>query len=541
MGALILTVWVSAVSASTPVALPSAQITLLDGTWEGRLSDTGGSSDSGHWQPIRVPGNLPFQGVKYDGVLWLRVAFTVADTSQDYAVRIPMAANAYEIFVNGVEVGRRGRIGPNGELLEKDLRSHVYRLPKEALRADGPNVLALRLRTFYGNGGVMASGVFAGPEVLVRDANDQRIAKVSMLVSLFLFAGFFHLVLFLVRTPERHYLSFALLSAGLASITAGINTLGYLLTSNVDFNAYLVFIPLQLLPFCFVLFFSDFFGHRVAWLKRGTLAFGLFGVVALVSSTVHHPLYPFFEGVVMPTSVLVLSGALLISVWWTVQGIKERQFGARAIATGLVVYALTGVLELAWTFDMVPFRVDSHLGFAFFIGAMVVGIASRFAWLHRQVEAGQRDALTGCLTRHGFKERMSRSLDEPATSTCIMLDLDHFKHINDAHGHQTGDRVLMAAGHAMREVLRQSDCVVRWGGEEFLVVLPGQNTQHAIDIAQRIQMALRTQKVENLSITASFGIATRSNGEAFDTWLNRADQALYNAKQAGRNCIRAAA
>lgn len=528
-------------SAAAPVAVPSTQTTLLDGTWQGRLSDRGSSGDSGDWQPIRVPGNLPFQGVKYDGVLWLRLAFTVTDTSQDYAVRIPMAANAYEVFINGVEVGRRGRIGPNGELLEKDLRSQVYRLPKEALRTDSANVLALRLRTFYGNGGVMAPGVLAGPEGLVRDANDQHIAKVSMLVSLFLFAGFFHLVLFLVRTRERHYLSFALLSASLASITAGINTLGYLLTSNVDFNAYLVFVPLQLLPFCFVLFFSDFFGRRVVWLKRGTLAFGALGVAALVSSTVHHPLYPFFEGVMMPVSVLVLSGALLLSVWWTVQGIKERQFGARAIATGLVVYALTGVMELAWTFDRVPFRVDSHLGFAFFIGAMVVGIASRFAWLHRQVEAGQRDALTGCLTRHGFKERLSRSRDEPATSTCIMLDLDHFKHINDAHGHQTGDRVLMAAGHAMREVLRQGDCVVRWGGEEFLVVLPDQNMQHAMNIAERIQMALRAEEVDNLSITASFGIATRTSGEPFDTWLDRADKALYNAKQAGRNCIRAAA
>jgi diguanylate cyclase (GGDEF)-like protein len=540
MSALLLSLWVSTVAVS-PVALSSSRVTALDGTWEGRLSDEGGAGETGEWRGVQVPGNLPFQGIKYDGVLWLRQRFTVPEGAGDYAVHIPMAANAYEVFINGTLVGSRGRIGPSGELLEKDLRGQVYRLPKETLRADGPNTLALRLRTFYGNGGVMAPGVFAGPEGLVRDAHALGVAKVSMLVSLFLFAAFFHGVLFLVRTRERHYLSFAFLCTGLASITAGINTLGYLVTSNVDFNAYLVFVPLLVLPFCFVLFFSDFFGRRVLWLKRGTLAFGAAGMLCLVSSTVHHPLYPFFEGVVMPFSVLALSAALLLSVWWTVLGVKEKQFGARAIATGLVVYALTGVMELAWTFDVIHVRVDSYLGFAFFIGAMVVAIASRFAWLHRQVEAGQRDALTGCLTRHGFKERLSRSLGEPATSSCIMLDLDHFKHINDTHGHQTGDRVLMAAGHAMREVLRQTDLIARWGGEEFLVLLPDQNTQGALDIASRIQNALRAERVDDLSITASFGVATRTSGEAFDTWLERADKALYDAKQSGRDCIRAAA
>src|SRR5688572_5405729 len=116
-----------------PIALGADDTVSLDGTWEARLSDVGGTSDDGVWQPIRVPGNFPFQGVKYDGVAWLKTRFTVPDVTRDYAVRIPMAANAYEAFVNGVPVGARGRIGPSGELLEKDLRGQVYRIPKEAL------------------------------------------------------------------------------------------------------------------------------------------------------------------------------------------------------------------------------------------------------------------------------------------------------------------------------------------------------------------------------------------------------------------------
>lgn len=527
--------------AAGPLTLQPQRVTHLDGNWEIRLSDEGGADDSGEWRSVRVPGNLPFQGIKYDGVAWFRLQFHVAELSSDYAVRIPMAANAYEVFINGRNVGGRGRIGPGGELLAKDLRGHVYRLPKEALTTSGPNTLGLRLRTFYGNGGVMAPGVFAGPEELVREANDRGVAKVSMLVSLFFFAAFFHLVLFLGWRRDRHYSSFAMLSAGLASITAGINTLGYLVTDNVDFNAYLIFVPLLVLPFCFVQFYADFFARRVLMLKRGTLAFAGFGVLSLLASTFYHPLYPFFEGVVLPVSVLVLCLALLISTWWTLQGVRERQLGAAAIATGLAIYALTGVTELAWSFDLIDWRVDSYLGFACFVGAMVVAIASRFASLHRQVELGQRDALTGCLTRHGFQERLPETLTElAATSSCIMLDLDHFKQINDTHGHTTGDRVLMAAGHAMREVLRKNDLVARWGGEEFLVLLPDQGKDGALDIAGRIQNALKAERVDDLNITASFGIATRSQGEGFDAWLERADKALYDAKHSGRDCIRAA-
>ncbi|MFT3842143.1 MAG: diguanylate cyclase [Myxococcaceae bacterium] len=524
-----------ALAVSTPMQLDGNQVISLDGTWEGQLGDQG----SGALQAVRVPGNLPFQGVKYDGVLWLRKHFTLPAVSQDFALRMPMTANAYEVFLNGQNLGGRGRIGATGELLEKDLRVQVYRLPKEALHA-GDNELSIRLRTFYGNGGVQAPGVLIGPEPLVRDEQERRTTKVAMMVALFLFAGFFHVVLFAGRTRERHYLTFGLLSFSLASVTAGINTIGYLLTDNVDFNSYLVFVPLLVMPLCLVLFFSDFFARPAKRPKQVLQALAALSLVVLVSSTLHHPVYPFFEGVVLPLSVLALVSALLLSTWWAFVGLREGQLGARAILVGLAAYALTGVLELAWTFNLVNLHVDSYLGFAAFIGATVIAIASRFAWLHRQVELGERDPLTGCLTRHGFRARLSASGAELSAASCIMIDLDHFKAINDTHGHPMGDKVLRAAGEALRRALRGNDLVSRWGGEEFLIVLPADSTGGQ-EVAQRMQAALRSERVEALKITASFGIAARLPGEALEAWFARADRALYDAKEAGRDCIRTAA
>jgi diguanylate cyclase (GGDEF)-like protein len=205
----------------------------------------------------------------------------------------------------------------------------------------------------------------------------------------------------------------------------------------------------------------------------------------------------------------------------------------------LAVYALTGLMELAWTFALIPFRVDSYVGFAFFVGAMVVAISGRFAWLHRQVELGERDALTGCLTRHGFMTKLPTLLQAGGPLSCILFDLDHFKRINDTLGHIEGDRVLGATGHALRRVIRETDVAVRWGGEEFLVLLPAQALSTAVDVANRLRVALKRAET-GAPFTASFGVSVREKNEGFETWIARTDRALYAAKQGGRDAIRSA-
>jgi diguanylate cyclase (GGDEF)-like protein len=536
-----MTALLAIVLAGTALMSDPSGVTALDGTWEARLSDEGGDSGAGAWSPVRVPGNFRFQGLEYDGIVWLKTAFSVAEVTQDLAVRIPPAANAYELFLNGTRLGGRGVIGPGGELLQKDFRAQVYRLPRELLRASEPNTLSLRLRTFYGNGGVIAPGVMLGPEALVRDAAEARVVKVSMLVALFLFAALFHLLLYLGRMRERQYRSFAFLATMLALVTAGINMLGYVVSSNADFNAYLVFVPLTLLPIAFVQFFSDFYGRVVTWRRRVLVGFSALALLILVLSTLHHPLFPFYERAVLPLVVLVLVGTLVLCTAWTVQAFRRNQRGAKAIVLGLAVYAAAGVMELAWTFSLLPLRIDSHVGFAFFVMAMVVAISERFAWLHRQVELGEKDALTGCLTRHGFRERLPALLAvRGAPLSCVLFDLDHFKRINDLLGHVAGDRVLASTGYVVRSVLREGDVVVRWGGEEFFVALPGHTTQLAMETAERLRNAVQQHDAGGIKCTASFGVATRFEDEPFEAWVARADEALYAAKAAGRNCIHAA-
>jgi diguanylate cyclase (GGDEF)-like protein len=158
----------------------------------------------------------------------------------------------------------------------------------------------------------------------------------------------------------------------------------------------------------------------------------------------------------------------------------------------------------------------------------------------------RHDGLTGLLNRRTIEETLlaqvqrSRRSGEPFT--VLMLDLDHFKAINDRHGHAAGDRALKHTAAALRAGLREIDAVGRFGGEEFLVLMPGATVETARPVAERLRTALLTDapRVEGarLLLSASIGIAQwREPAEEPTHLLMRADAALYDAKLRGRNCV----
>jgi diguanylate cyclase (GGDEF)-like protein len=128
----------------------------------------------------------------------------------------------------------------------------------------------------------------------------------------------------------------------------------------------------------------------------------------------------------------------------------------------------------------------------------------------------------------------------------IMFDLDHFKELNDRHGHLCGDAVLAHVGRRMKDVLRGSDLKCRYGGEEFLVLLPETPLHGARRVAETLRREIAERPVawagEAVTVTASFGLSQANPGEiSLQTLVGRADRALYAAKEDGRNCVRLAA
>ncbi|MDP3478307.1 MAG: GGDEF domain-containing protein [Desulfoprunum sp.] len=154
-----------------------------------------------------------------------------------------------------------------------------------------------------------------------------------------------------------------------------------------------------------------------------------------------------------------------------------------------------------------------------------------------------RDPLTGLSNRrdfaHAFADELARISRKEASLSLIFLDLDHFKRVNDSHGHHVGDEVLKATASHLHSCCRPYDTAARWGGEEFVILLPNTDELEAASFAERIRLSLQEGINPTIlfPVTISIGVAQYRHGEPLEILVERADQALYVAKQNGRNQV----
>lgn len=151
------------------------------------------------------------------------------------------------------------------------------------------------------------------------------------------------------------------------------------------------------------------------------------------------------------------------------------------------------------------------------------------------------DQLTGAFNRHKFEELAGEELERVSrynySLAVVLFDIDHFKKINDRYGHFIGDRVLKELVCLVDEHVRQTDTMVRWGGEEFLILAPHTDQQGIEELSEKIREAVEANDFAEVGrVTVSLGATVYQAGEALDRFLTRADEALYQAKEAGRNC-----
>src|SRR3954470_10923057 len=246
----------------------------------------------------------------------------------------------------------------------------------------------------------------------------------------------------------------------------------------------------------------------------------------------------------VPSAVIV---AMLAMDKAAVGGVRflARCFNAQIAAGALVALVNNFWLHLDSGFVAVLACLPLLLAYPPIIGYNAYRLARRV----RQ----QNDVLATLSTLDGLTRLMNRMHWEQAVATefqrcrrighssaVLMLDIDHFKAVNDAHGHQVGDAALRAVGTILRDTLRLHDIAGRYGGEEFGVVLPGIDASGAAAIAERIRRKLESSVVEprhGVRVTASIGYAALGNHDHDPgAWIARADRALYAAKAAGRNC-----
>lgn len=165
----------------------------------------------------------------------------------------------------------------------------------------------------------------------------------------------------------------------------------------------------------------------------------------------------------------------------------------------------------------------------------LTGEAEKFRKLH------EMDSLTGLLSRAAMEDCIEQDLAAQKDFFLLMLDLDHFKNINDQYGHLVGDEVLRIVAQRLQKAVRDSDRIGRFGGEEFVALIRQDSLSRVLDISERIRLSVCREPVESnelvIEVSISIGLTKYHPDDTVAQLLERADQALYRAKQSGRNCV----
>ncbi len=281
----------------------------------------------------------------------------------------------------------------------------------------------------------------------------------------------------------------------------------------------------------------------------GVAALG-FAAASRLSARTERPEYALFGSwvfseVVIAATILIAGLDSTLLPWLAIPVITlSARFSIRGVIAGVVVAVAlcAGVALLSDAGQVTDFPPIVIGSVAVIVAVGILSTAlMRSDFEHR--DEAVIDQLTGMLNRHALTrrafelEQQSQLTGEPVG--IVLGDLDHFKGVNDALGHAVGDAVLADVAYTIRKQLRAFDLAYRLGGEEFLILLPGADSERAAALAERLRRAIAAERYAGREVTMTFGVSATADDEPFDyeSHFERADAALYEAKRAGRDRV----
>ncbi|MEM7504630.1 MAG: diguanylate cyclase [Pseudomonadota bacterium] len=271
----------------------------------------------------------------------------------------------------------------------------------------------------------------------------------------------------------------------------------------------------------------------------------ILGILVSIASGIHSIL------VVLAFVVVMLFPIIMMGLG--IAAVRAGMVAARYFLLGVLAGIVGTVVTASSALGLLPYSETLfravELGIT--VDATLLALAlthqlrtTQRAWMTAD-RLSKRDPLTGLSNRRAFLQRAEplwqEASDEGQPLAVVAMDVDHFKRVNDTYGHAVGDEVLRECADAIRQVSRAGDLVARWGGEEFLAILPKSNLAEATHVAERIRETVATAAVasggERICVTLSCGVAAQESHDALDALIAEADRLLYEAKRAGRNQV----
>lgn len=527
--------------------------------------------DSTDWVERDVPGRWRAGGYpESNQMAWYRLTLKFDlqqlrrdQNQQEVAIKLGKITSAYELYAGGRLLGGVGKLPPEGEVVFD--RKEVIRIPPDAIAADGTLVLSLRVwggdstrPEFWRGGPYQGEFKLGGYRNLLLSGLASELPGLLVGV-MFLGFGFYHLYLYSRNRQLESYLWYGLLAINIGIYSLMLTQWKYmfdwpfLVLKKTELAAIYIFPALAI-----QLVFSLLQQPIGAWLRVYQCVFVAFlvAVIAVPGHAAYYYTLPVWQYSTVP---------ILVAIAWVVS--RQALAGnreARTVVIGVMLFAATCINDLLIDMAGIGSTRLVPFGFVAIMLAMSASLANRLTGMlaglemevaqrtealseaNEQLAAAARvDPLTNLLNRRGFSAEASDEIDRMYRTgrafNLVLADVDHFKNFNDRHGHACGDHVLIQAAAIFRSKVRAVDRVGRWGGEEFILLLPETGLEGASALAEKLRLDIADNIFEysgqSLSITMTFGVARFEKGESLDNCIARADAALYRAKKLGRNQV----
>jgi len=493
------------------------------------------------------------------------------------SLKIPTIGTAYRLYIDENLVSEGGIVGETPESSKPGYNPNIIIFEPKSEQFS----ITIQVSNHDFHWGGIWTAIRLGDTKNMHQEQNQQILKTTFLLAIFLTVALFNLIQFTLRTADPLPIIIALtcMLLGLREIEsgqilhiAGLTQWSFVTNARINFVTFYAAVPL-IIAYFHISFWQEYNKKIMTAIYLVCTAASLF--VLFAPPKVFSESMPFFQ--------LFTITAMPYVFWGLIQAVRNLRYGSRLLTLGtLFLFALV-LNDILYSLDIIDTTLMVSFGLVAFI------LCQNYLTYLRFIDAGQqnellsetleernkelqnfsqsleekvdqrtnelakanekldelahKDMLTGLPNRRGMMSYIEESVAlhrYQNTPFCLLIiDFDKFKNLNDTLGHEAGDQALSEGSALMRKILRDQDHVARWGGEEFLILLPGTPVKGAKILAHKIKDNLRETLTETIGIKVSvtIGVAEFEEMDTLDSCLNRADKALYIGKEGGRDKV----
>ncbi len=524
------------------------------------------------WNNQDIKGvEIPSKGF---GTYFIRVILPNDENS--YSFYLPNIFHSSKFWLNGDQIYSSGIVGQSPDESKPEERTDIYPFSSTGGTLD----IVIQVSNYWHRDGGITKEILLGTNKQIYSGQISKLVVNFVIIGSIIFMGLYHLFLSFILQDKKSSILFTVLCfLSVVRMVFARGSIGpyflynipWVLYYRIEYLSLFAAIPV-FLYYVYLLFpFKPLFNLVKIYILSGVVV-----IMVLLTSRVN-----FFSRLIVVFQVYALIGIVFAMVFFAISFVQKKR-GSAIFLTGLLIFFVISINDSLYYNSIIRTGELLYFGYWAFLLAQSLVLANRVSFAlntvtelshnleekvmertkelsesniqlqfeiieRRKIEKellhlSRTDSLTGVANRLKFCD----SLDEAIKCfkryknefSVIMFDVDHFKQVNDTYGHDIGDLVLKRISQVVKSLIRDVDLLARWGGEEFIILMINNSKEGTLILAERIRAKLEASDFKPVPrITSSFGVTMFHEKDDEDNFLKRVDNALYEAKNNGRNCV----